>query len=67
MVFTRQKARAGANPEYPPRTQPGKNIHEVRTPRQKVFTKEHNESFIQRVLQYSQEAKGDGLHYLVLG
>ena len=67
MVFTRKKSRAGANPEYPPRTQPGTNIHEVRTPIRIVFTREYNELFIQRVIQYSQEAKGDELHYLVLG
>ena len=67
MVFTRKKARAGANPESPARTQPGKNIREVRTPRLTVFTQEQNELFIQRVLQYSQGEKGDELHYLVLG
>ena len=42
MVFTRKKARMGANPEYPARTQPGTNIREVRTPRQTVFTLEKN-------------------------
>ena len=59
MVFTKRKSRAGANPESPTRNQPGKNIREVCTPRHKVFTREHNELFIQRVLQYSQEEKGD--------
>ena len=48
MVFTRQKSRAGANPESPPRTQPGKNIREERTPRRTVFTREDNELFIQK-------------------
>ena len=67
IIFTRQKSRAGANPESPPRTQPGKNRREVRTTINKVFTWEYNELFIQRVLQYSQEAKGYELHYLVLG
>ena len=51
MVFTRQKARAGANPESPPITHPGKNILEMHTPRQTVFTREQNELSIQRVLQ----------------
>ena len=67
MVFTRQKSRAGTNLESPARTHPGTNIHEVCTPRRTVFTREHNESFIQRVLQYSQEEKGDELNYHVLG
>ena len=67
MVFIRKKSRADANPEYPARTQLGKNIREVRTPRRKVFTQEQNELFIQQVIRYSQEDKGDELHYLVLG
>ena len=46
MVFTRQKARAGANPEYPARTHPEQIIREVRTPRRSVFTREENELFI---------------------
>ena len=62
MVFTRQKARAGANPESPARTQPGKNIHEVRTLIRPVFTREQNELFIQQVIQYSKEEKGDELY-----
>ena len=40
---------------------------EVRTPRQTVFTREQNKLFTQRGLQYSQEEKGDELHYIVLG
>ena len=67
MVFTRQKARAGANPESPARTQSGTNIREVSNPRRTVFTREHNNSIIQQVLQYSQEKKSDELHYHVLG
>ena len=67
MVLTRQKARAGANPEYPAKNQPGTNIHEVRTPRRTVFTQEQNELFIQQVLQLPQEEKDDELHYHVLG
>ena len=67
MVFTRQKERASANPEYPPRTQPGTNIGEVCTPRWKVFTQEQNESFIQQVVQYYQEVEDEKLHYIVLG
>ena len=58
MVFTRQKSIAGANQESPPRTRPEANIREVRTPSQKVFTREHNELFIQRFIQYSQEEEG---------
>ena len=66
MVFTRQKSRAGANPESPARNQPGTNIRELHNPRRTVFTWEHNELFIQRVLQYLQEKKSDELHYHVL-
>ena len=43
MVFTVQKARAGANPESPAKTQTGTNIREVRTPIKTVFTREDNE------------------------
>ena len=57
----------GANPESPARTRPGKNIREVRTPRRTVFTREQNELFIQQVIQYSQEEKGDSLNYVFLG
>ena len=67
MVFKRQKSRAGANPESPAKTQPVTNIGEVRTHRQTFFTQEHNELFIQLVLQYYQEEMGDELLYLVLG
>ena len=67
MVFNRQKERAVANPESPAITHPGKNMREVRTLRRTVFTQEHNELFIKRVLQYSQEDKSDKLYYLVLG
>ena len=67
MVFTRQKARAGANSESPERTQPGTNIHEVRNPRWTVFARGKKYLFIQQVLQYSQEENGNELHYLVLG
>ena len=66
-VFTRPKSRAGANPESSARTQPRKNIPEVRTHRRTVFTREQNKLFIQRVLQYSQQEKGDELYYHVLG
>ena len=51
MLFTRKKARAGANPESPARTQAGKNMREGRNPRRTVFTQEQNDLFIQRVLQ----------------
>ena len=67
MVFTRQKERAGANSEFPPRTHPGTNIRETRTPSRKVFTKGQNELFVQRVVQYYQEKEGDELHYHIIG
>ena len=67
MVFTRQKAREGENLEYPPRTQSGTNIREVRTPSRLVFTQEHNELFFQRVVQYFQKKEGSDFHYYVLG
>ena len=67
MVFTRQKERAGTNPVSTTRNQPGNNKREVPNSIQKVFTREHNDLLIQPVLQYSQEDKGDELHYIVLG
>ena len=67
MVFTRQKSRAGANPEYPERTQSEKNIRQGRNPIWPVFTREHNNLFIQRVLEYSQENESNEFHYHVLG
>ena len=67
MIFTRQKARAGANPESPPITQPETNIREVHTPSRTVFTHKHNGLFIQQVVQYSQEKESEDLHYHVLG
>ena len=45
MVFTRKKARVGANPESPPRNQPETNVREVRTTSRTVFKQEHNELF----------------------
>ena len=67
MVFTRQKARAVANQESCARTHPRKNIREGSNPIQTVFTQEHNDLFIQRVLQYHQEKESDELHSHVLG
>ena len=67
MVFNRQKARGGANPESPARTKPGTNIREGGNPRQTVFTWEQNDLFVQQVLKCSQEKKSDELHYRVLG
>ena len=67
MVFTRKKSRAVENPESPTRTQPGTNICEGINPRRTVFTREQNDFFIQRVLQYSQEEKIDELRYNFLG
>ena len=67
MVFNRQKARAGANLEYPPRTQPETNICEVHTPSQTVLMQKKNELFDQRVVKYSKEKEFDDLYYNVLG
>ena len=67
MIFTRQEARGGANPESTPITHPGTNIHEVRTPSRTLFTQEHNELFIQRVLKYSQYVEGDELYFFLFG
>ena len=67
MVFTRKKSRVGANSESPARTQPGTNIRERSNSRRTVFTREHNDLFIQRVLQYSQENESNELHYHVPG
>ena len=67
MILTRQKARAGTNPESPARTQPVTNIREVRNPVRTVFTQEQNDLLIQQLLQYCQEEKSDELHYLVIG
>ena len=67
MVFTRQKSRVGANPESPARNHTGTNICEGSNPRRPVFTRELNDLFIQRVLQYSQENKSYELNYRVLG
>ena len=66
MVFTRQKAIADANPEYPPKNQPEINICEVCTPSRTFFTREQNELFVQRFFQYSQDLEGEVLHYHVL-
>ena len=66
MIFTRLKSRAGADPEYPTRTQPETNIREVYTPSRTFFTLEQNEIFVQQVVQYSQDLEGEYLHYHVL-
>ena len=67
MVFTKQKARAGANLEYPPRTQPETNIREVRNPSRTVFTQEKNELSVRKVFQYSRDLESEDLYYRVLG
>ena len=67
ILSTRQKERAHANPESPPRNQPEINIREVRTPSRKVFTQEQNELFVQQIVQYSQNLEGGDFHYHVLG
>ena len=41
MAFIRQKARAGANPEYPARTQSGTNIREGSYPKLTVLIQEN--------------------------
>ena len=66
LVFTRQKARAGENPQSPPRTQPDINIREVRTPSWTLFTQKQNKLFLQQVVQYSQEKKGEDYHHRVI-
>ena len=55
------------NPEYPQRTQQEINIRKVRTPSRTVFTLEHNELFVQQVVQDAQGFEGGVLHYHVLG
>ena len=67
MLFTRQTAKAGANPESPPRTHPGTNIREVHTPSRTIFTQEKNELFFRQIIQSTQEKEGDDLNYHVLG
>ena len=59
MVFTIQKAIAGANPESPLRFHPATSIREVYTPSRTVFTLKQNELFIEQVLQCSQNVAGD--------
>ena len=66
MLFTIKKSIADANPEYPPRTQPEINIREVQNTSRKFFTQEHNELFVQQVIQYSQDLEGGVLRYHVL-
>ena len=66
MVFTRQKSRADANPESPPKTQHKINIQEVRTPSRTVFTQKHNKLFVQQVVQDAQDLEGEVLHYRIL-
>ena len=67
MLLTRQKFRADENPHFTQRTQSETNICEVRTPSWTVFTQEHNELFVQKVVKYSQDLEGEYLHYHVLG
>ena len=56
-----------ANPESPPITQYEINIREVQTPSRTVFTQEHNESFVQNVVQDNQGLEGGVLYYHILG
>ena len=54
MVFTRQKSRADADPDSPPRTQHEINIHEIHDPSRTVFTHKQNELSVQQVVQDTQ-------------
>ena len=67
MVLTRQKARACANPESPPRTQHNINIREVQNPSRTVFTQEQNELCLQQVFQDAQYLERGFLHYHDIG
>ena len=67
IVFTRQEARTGDNPESPQRIKHGIKIREVPTTSRKVFTTEQNELFIQRVVQDAQGLEGEVLYYHILG
>ena len=67
MIYTRQKSRAGANPESPRIIQHGINIHEVPTPSRTVFTLEQNELFVQRVVQDAQVLEGGFLCCRIIG
>ena len=59
--------RANANPEYLPIIQHRINIPEVTTTSWKVFTPEHNELFVQRIVQDTQGLEGKILYYHILG
>ena len=51
--------RADANPESPPRIQHKINIPKLPTPSRTVFTPEHNELFVQCIVQDAQCLKGE--------
>ena len=53
MVFTRQKSRAGENPDSSPRNNPETNIREICTTSHTVFIHKYNELFIEQVIQCS--------------
>ena len=67
MVYTRKKARADSNPQSPPLFQHEINIREVPSPSRKAFTQEHNELFVQRIVQDAQVLEGGVLYYYILG
>ena len=67
MIYTRLKVRADANPESPPRIQHKINIREVPTPSKTVFTPEHYELLVQRVVQDYQGLEGEALYYHIIG
>ena len=67
MVYTRKKSISDANPESPPIIKHEINIPEVPTPSRKVFIPEHNELFVQRVVQDAQFLEGEVLYYHIIG
>ena len=67
MLYNRQKARADANIESPPRIQHKINIPEVPTPSRTVFTPEQNELLVQSVVQYAQGLESKVLYYIIIG
>ena len=67
MVYTRRKLRADANLEYPPRIWHEINIHEVPTPSRTVFTPEHYELFVQRIVQETKGLEVEVFYYHIIG
>ena len=63
MVFTRQKSRAGENPDSSPRNNPETNIREICTTSHTLFIHKYNELFIEQVIQCFQDVADDELHF----